>query len=297
MTRLVDHRVFGIFVLATLVGCGGRDDRRRGPFDAGTMGVDGGPIVDGGTERDVGTPDDDAGGGDTDAGIDPGTDTRRFVPEFPNTYGGMAADPGFEVIAHTVRVEPVYENLEYLVAIRNTFSLTICSMSLITRFYDVGGTQIGSTSGPVESVPHRGCSGTCGMVLCLGPGHIGMQSSRIDLGGRGAESIARAEWTTGGVNLIDAVPTSELTVTGVMETDDGFGNKVLRGQLYNYGGSTLRNPEIAIFGVNAVGRPLFETGDVDFSNLPSGTAWSFMTSPSFEETYADLVEFPQADDL
>jgi hypothetical protein len=231
----------------------------------------------------------------TDARIDEASDTRLFVPDFPNTYGGPMADPGFEVIAHTVR--RLRFEADYLVAIQNTFGLTICALDLETIFFDDGGRELARTRARVETSPHRGVSGTGGLVPgCLGPGQIGMQSVHLRLASDRIGEIARAEWIIGGINLTDAVPSTDLAITGVVAEPDPLGGRHFTGRLENRTGSTLRYPAVAIFGVNAVGRPLFASGRVGDTSVAAGGSWTFETFPTFEETYASYVGFPDGSD-
>jgi hypothetical protein len=69
------------------------------------------------------------------------------------------------------------------------------------------------------------------------------------------------------------------------------------GEVENNLPDTVKNPSISIFGLNAVGRPLFETGTIDLVNVAAGSSWSFETNPSFDEIPADFAAFPDASDL
>src|SRR5689334_6134584 len=115
MSRIA--RGWGVWVFATCVlGACGSERARSGGIDAGLHGPEGGVLTFDAAElvgedaaetdatvhpRDGGRPEGD-GGGHGDAGEDPASDTRLFVPEVPITYGGMLTDPGFVVAAHTV---------------------------------------------------------------------------------------------------------------------------------------------------------------------------------------------------
>jgi hypothetical protein len=53
---------------------------------------------------------------------------------------------------------------------------------------------------------------------------------------------------------------------------------------------------VSVFGLNAVGRPLFESGDIELLDIPRGGSWSFSTTPNVDETFAALVAFPDANE-
>lgn len=205
------------------------------------------------------------------------------------------ADPGFEVIAHTVQ-EGVL-GTEYLVALENTFGLTICALDLRTQFLDSSGTLIDETRGLVETPPHRGSSGSGGLVSnCLGPGQVGMQSIRVDLGTRTIDDIASITWVIGGINLTDAASTDDIGVSGIVTEPDDFGGNRFTGQFDNDTSGTLRFPDVSIFGLNAVGRPLFESGAIQDTTVPAGGSWTFHTSPGFDDTFASTAAFAKANE-
>jgi hypothetical protein len=72
--------------------------------------------------------------------------------------------------------------------------------------------------------------------------------------------------------------------------DDGFGGYQFVGTLSNDAPLPVDNPSIAIFGVNAAGRPLFEARDDSTTTIAPGSSWSF-TTQSFDEMPLDYVVF------
>lgn len=293
------HRSIAIVaVLSLALGLFACGSRRRGVMrvpdsgaaDAMTPPPDSGPPPeDGGL--DAGRPDAGSGDAGVDAGPDPATDRQFFVPAIPYTYGGSIADPGVEVFAFTVRRDPTLGNLDFLAAIRNVSTLTLCSLDLRTRFFDASGLQIGSATGLVETPPHRGSSGAGSLVdHCLGPGQIGMQSALLDLGSADESEIASATWSVYALNLTDAVPTTDVRVEGVTTTTSS-GRSRFTGRVVNGTTGTVSYPSVSIFGVNAVGRPLFESSAISSTTLSPGASWTFETNPSFMETFADYSAF------
>jgi len=113
--------------------------------------------------------------------------------------------------------------------------------------------------------------------------------------GFSVDAIESGTFDVSAINLVDAVRTEELpVVTSVVP--GSFGRRRVTGRVTNLGSGTVRNPDVAIFGVNLVGRPLFFASDVDILTIPRGGSWSFSATPEFEGEYASLVSFADASD-
>jgi hypothetical protein len=124
-----------------------------------------------------------------------------------------------------------------------------------------------------------------------------MTSDQIVLLDVDIASIARITYYVGGINVADAVPTDDLTVTGLTRVDGEFGGSVMIGSMQNNSSTTVDNPSVTVFGLNSAGRPLFATDDIELTSIAAGSSWSFTTSPSFDEAYATTVAFPEASDF
>jgi hypothetical protein len=250
---------------------------------------DGGPVLPDARTIDTGPP---------DAGtVDGATDRRLFVPDVPHTYDGTLTDPGVTILAHTIAVDPVLGGFTFLVAVRNTSTnIHLCAMDLTTRFWTASGTQIGMTQSLVATPPSRGVSGTGHLTSnCLLPGATGMQSNRLDLGTHTVDEIDHTTWQVGGINLIDSVATSDIGVSGV-STRMSFGQLDFVGTFENHSSVAVRFPEVWVFGLNAVGRPLYGGHDIDSGTVAARSTWSFDAIPGFTGTYASTVAFPKGSD-
>lgn len=246
-------------------------------------------------QRDAGVADGAPPG--ADGGPGPGGDTRRFVPDIPITYAGMMASPGVELVGWTIREDPVLRDHTFVLAVRNTYGSPLCSLTVDVEFFDATGVRIGDAGTLVEGPPHRGCYGDCGFVGCISDDEVGMYAAPLYLtGGRAADEIARGTFVTGGINLIDGVHTSDIAVAGVMTAPGTFRGQHFVGRVENRSGARVRNPQVWIFGLNAVGRPLFGTRDIEIVDIFPGSSWSFSTHPDFEEEYVSYVAFAEASD-
>jgi hypothetical protein len=275
-------------LVALPVGCADDAWTPQGPpgeileFDAGAF--DPAPLDS--SVPDGSEPGEDASGG--------GSDTRLFVPDVPITYGGTFADPQLEVIAHTVR-EGTFGH-QFLLAVRHTGSVdVICALSIRSTFFDAAGTQIASTADlGVDAYVYR----STGLLnRCIGPGQIAMQKLDLDLGLREVEDIASITWQSGGIIITDASPTSVLSVSAISTVTDPWDRERFTGSVRNNGTVTLTGPAIEIYGVNAVGRPLFSSGALESTTIPPGGTWSFETFPGFTESYSGVWTFPRAREL
>lgn len=229
------------------------------------------------------------------AGSGGATDMRRFVPEVPNTYDSTVANPGLEVIAHTLREGLL--GMEWLVAIENTGTSFICALDIQNRFYDASNNEIASGNSTLVETPlARGSSGNGGLLQCLGPGQIGMAVDEFALSDlTDPSTIAAVKHDFGGGILLDAAVTNDIVVTGVRVTTDTLGRSAFTGQVRNDSDATVTNPRISIFGVNAVGRPLVEASDVELTTIAPGASWTF-TTQGFEESVESFVAFPRVSD-
>ncbi|MBO6936856.1 MAG: hypothetical protein JJ863_17935 [Deltaproteobacteria bacterium] len=233
--------------------------------------------------------------------IDSGPDDslERFVPDIPFEYDGTIIEVGLEVVGFTI-APPDFEGgtPRFLVAVRNTsFDLRLCALDFRMEFDDSSGTYIALARGVIEGVPHRGVSGTGRLTYCLSPGDVGMMSVFLELGGGyTVEDIASARWQAGAINLTDAVRTSDLLVTDLEVIPDGT-RYAFRGRMQNRSSATVQSPQIKVFGVNAVGRPMVMGSEIELISVSAGTSWFFETLTFATNDFESMVAFPQARDL
>jgi hypothetical protein len=226
----------------------------------------------------------------SDAGMGP--DMRRFVPDVPLSYVGTIVDPGVEIVGFTLHEHPSYPGqFEFLAAVRNVSAdLRLCAADLETMFRDGGGARLGRGFGLIESPLHRGSSGAGGLINCISPGQTGMQAVLVDLGSRTIDDVTSITWTIGALNVFDAVPSADLTVTDVMAIA-APGGRVFTGRLENRGRRTVTGPRVTLFGLNVVGRPLFASSDIESIDVAPAGSWGFETGPSFDEAYDSHAAF------
>ena len=98
--------------------------------------------------------------------------------------------------------------------------------------------------------------------------------------------------SVGGIILTDAVPTDDIKVTGVQAVASGTTGQVFSGAVKNDGTSSVKNPSVAIYGLNAAGRPLFSSEAIELVGIPAGGSWMFKTTNKFNEPFSDFAAYP-----
>jgi hypothetical protein len=235
-----------------------------------------------------------AAGSAGNAGTAGNGDFTFFSPDLPNTYAGNVAEPGMELFAHTLR-----EGLlgpELLVAVRNTSEDFLCTVDVALTYFDEAGTELGDTTCLLHTALARGSSGEGAFVECLNPGTVGMATCRLyGIEAENVSAIASFKHEFGALILIDAATTDDIDVLGVTIVEDVLGDSHFEGRLHNGSDTSVTSLRISVFGVNAVGRPLVEATDSDFSSLPAGSSWNFVTG-SFSEQVSKYAAYPSVRD-
>jgi hypothetical protein len=176
------------------------------------MGGAGGTMPDaGGTMPDASMQD----SGEPDAEVDAGgeDDTALFVPSFESTHVG-ADDGGLKIVAHTLGEGSL--GAEWLVAVENQGTLKLCAITVDLTFFDAGGNELASGFIGLETPMHLGCNGTCGLTTgCLSPGQTGMGVGLTLINDIDVTQIASVEHTFSGLQLVDAVPTTDIVASGI----------------------------------------------------------------------------------
>jgi hypothetical protein len=175
-------------------------------------------------------------------------------------------------------------------------NLVLCAVDIDCTFYDAQQTELASAMFLVDTPLYRGSSGTGGLMQCLGPGQIGMAAHDTVLANVDTSTIAAVSYDFGAVNVTDAVATSDLQVTGVTTSDDGFGGTQFTGKLINHASTAVTNPSVVFYTVNAAGRPLEQTEAIELTSIAAGSSWTFTTLVSVTGAYDHYVTFPDASD-
>jgi hypothetical protein len=235
-----------------------------------------------------------ATGGGGSGGAAPVSD-NAFEPDVPEEYVGSVVTPGMKVVAHTAREAAV--GTEWLMAVKNTSTDYLCAVNVTYKFLDAGGVELADGSGLLDVQIVRGSSGAGGFTNCLEPGKIGMLKDTLALEGVDVAKIAKVTHAFGALILTDASPTTDIKVKDVQAIDQGANGQVFTGAVSNDSPKGVKNPSIAIYGLNAAGRPLFSSEDIELTTIASGASWMFSTTPKFNQKFASFAAYPDVSDL
>jgi hypothetical protein len=308
--------VVGVGMFVSLQGCSGGSDSPNdsmagsGGSAAGSTAATGGSGGSAGQAQSGGTAGETGGGS---AGAAAGTGgsgglsggggqaggssaATAFVPDVPEEYVGKIVSPGMEVVAHTAREAGI--NKEWLMAVKNTGTAHLCAIDVSFSFLDANGAKLGSaTSVPLDIPVERGNGGKGGHTNCLAPGKIGMLKDTLSLLDVDVSKIAKVTHEFGAIILSDAMPTDDIKVTDVQAVAGNISGQVFSGTLKNDAATGVKNPSVAVYGLNAVGRPLFSSEAIELVSIAAGTSWMFKTTGSFTEQFSDYAAYPHVTDL
>jgi len=311
MKRLrLDVVVLGLCALSGVTGCGdGGDDGPSatagtgggGTSNAGGAGSDSGgnsagtagSALAGGSSGGGGSGGQATGGGGS-GGAEPISD-NAFEPNVPEEYVGNVVSPGMKVVAHTARDAAF--GTEWLMAVKNTSTDYLCAINVTYKFLDAEGVELADGSGLLDVQLVRGSSGAGGFTNCLEPGKVGMLKDTLALESVDIANIAKVTHAFGALILSDGSPTTDIQVKDVRAVDEGANGQVFTGAVFNDSPDAVKNPSIAIYGLNAAGRPLFSSEDIELTTIASGASWMFSTTPKFDQKFASFAAYPDVSDL
>lgn len=300
----------GLFALSCVTACGdGAEDEpssKAGSGGGGSSSVAGAGSNSGGNS--AGNAGSSTGGGGTGGGGSGGQATagggsgggntvsdNAFEPDVPEEYTGSVVSPGMEVVAHTAREDAI--GTEWLMAVKNTSTDYLCAIDVTYKFLDADGVELADGFGVLDIQIVRGSSGTGGFTNCLEPGKIGMLKDTLALDGVDITKIAKVTHAFGALILTDAAPTTDIKVNDVEAVAEGATGKVFTGAVLNDSPDGVKNPSIAIYGLNAAGRPLFSSEDIELTTIAAGASWMFSTTPKFDQEFASFAAYPDVSDL
>ncbi len=205
------------------------------------------------------------------ARVDAGDD-RLFVPQgLPNTNGD-GQDVGLVLVAFTL--VPGAAGPSFFAAVQNVLTTPLCEPGMMISFYDQNAELVGTAASVLQSGRfYQLGDGT--VIPCVDPGQIAMT------GETGLPNTIVIDQLGSLVHLfpsfnVDVVPAGDLTVSGIAAAAADGGTGYV-GNVVNQIGSMLSSPNVAIFPVNRVGRPLGMATATTTTDLPAGGTWAFQT--------------------
>ena len=230
----------------------------------------------------------DGSGGRDDLTGEPGDDLL-FVPEGLPNANVNGTDVGLVLAAFTLAQGAT--GPELFAAVRNDGDAPACQPGMTVDFYDQADQRVSSAGGVLQSGRlYQLDDGT--IIPCIAPGQTAMAAATALPDAIVIDELGHLEHLFPAFVLDGIVPVAGLAVSGVaaVATDAGH---VYTGQLTNGLDVTVRAPQVLVFPVNRVGRPLGVAMSRGTADLPAGGSRTFETS-SVDTFGVDFVAFPVA---
>ena len=202
-------------------------------------------------------------------------DDLRFVPQgLPNTPRDGDVAGGLRLVAFSLVQGEA--GPELYAAVKNDGPTPSCEAGMLTDFFDKSEQLVASAGSVLQTRQfYRTDSGT--IIPCFDPGEIAMSVSthlpeNIVLAQLGALKHAFPAFTVDGI-----VPVAGLSISDVQIVAAGAGS-AYAGSLSNGFDVSVSAPQVTIFPLNRVGRPLGAATSSAATDLPPRSIWSFETS-------------------
>lgn len=252
----------------------------------------GGSSANGGASPAGGTTNGEGGGGGGAAGGSSGSeaggggaggaadDGLLFVPEGLSNTEVSGEGEGLTLVASTLVQGAT--GPEFYAAVRNDGVTPACDAGMIVYFIDKAE-QLVASRGSILRTGHlyRLNDGSGVIIPCVAAGEIAMAAITDLPADLVIEELGYLQHTFPAFT-VDVVPVGVVTVDEVESVSRGAGS-AYTGTLKNGLDVAVRDPEVTVFPVNRVGRPLGVATSSAAVVVPPGGTWTFETT-----TVADL---------
>ncbi|WP_159397261.1 FxLYD domain-containing protein [Sorangium cellulosum] len=166
---------------------------------------------------------------------------------------------------------------ELYAAVRNDGETPACDPGMIVHFIDKAEQLVTTWGGGLRSGQLYQLSDGSGVIIpCVAPGEIAMAASTDLPGDIAIEELGYLKHEFPAFT-VDVVPLDAITVSGVETVRRGAGS-AYTGTLENGLDVAVSDPEITVFPVNRVGRPLGVATSSAAADIPPGGTWTFETT-------------------
>ena len=203
-------------------------------------------------------------------------DQRFFVPERMAISPRPVINSAFNVIALTLQQGTA--GAELFAAVRNDGDGAACNPYFSAELHDQDDQTIGAgISGLMVRRFYRFTDGTDTIAGCVGPGDVTMVAL-TDLSLTTAiEAVKSVVYASGYWFLPDVVAIDGVSLQQVKAVSRS-GGVAYAGALVNGLDAAISHPTVAVFPLNAVGRPLAVAYDGAMLEVPPGGTWAFETN-------------------
>jgi hypothetical protein len=217
-------------------------------------------------------------------------DDRLFVPEdLPNTPQEGEIGVTLKVVAFTLQQGP--NGPQLFAAVKNEGTTPSCNPGMVTEFFDKSGQSVASVGVALKTKQLYALDSST-FVGCIDPGQVGMSASTTLPSAIVIEELGSLKHNFPTFGLDGIVPVAGFTV-GQIQTVAVSGGSSFKGTFTNGLEVTVKDPNVTIFPVNRVGRPLGVATSSGTTELAPGGTWSFETS-TVTDAGADQVAYPSA---
>jgi hypothetical protein len=217
-------------------------------------------------------------------------DESAFSPEgLPNLPLDSVAGV-LTLFASTLK--PGANGLELYAAIRNDGAYPLCGAAMMIEFYDHADQLMGTASAGVQSGRLYRIPDGSGTISCVAPGQTAMAAATSLPQGLELEALKYLghrfpAFQIDGAELLPSATVSEVEAYATAE------GTVYRGTVLNAADAPISDPNVSVFPVNGVGRPLGVATSKGTVEIAPADTWSFETS-AIAEPGVDHVAFATA---
>ncbi|WP_437680049.1 FxLYD domain-containing protein [Sorangium sp. So ce131] len=267
-----------------------------GTASGGSSGSGGVVLPSGGTTNSGG-----AGGGEAGAassgsetsgsGVGGGSgEDLLFVPEGLSSAELDGEGGGLTLVAFTL-VQGA-NGPELYAAVRNDGDTPACDAGMMVYFIDEAEQLVTSWGGSLRSGRLYQLNDGSGVIIpCVAPGEVAMAASTDLPDDLVIEELGALKHRFPAFT-VDVVPVDAITV-GAVETVSRGDRSAYTGTLENGLDVAVSDPEVAVFPVNRVGRPLGMATSRAAADVPPGGTWTFETT-TVDDPGVDYVVYPTA---
>jgi|GEM_PF-1312879 len=206
---------------------------------------------------------------------DEADDRALFLPASVRVTPRPGINSVFNVAALTLR--PSAGGADVYAAVRNEGDILACNASFSVELHDEDDQVIGaSISGLMTRGFYRFTDGSGTIAGCVAPGEVTMVAIRDLTLYAPLEDVQSAVYQSNYWGDLKLAPTDGVSLADVKPLKDGDGVRYT-GELVNGLDTDLRDPTVAVFSLNAVGRPLGVAYGASSVSLAPCAKWEFQT--------------------
>ncbi len=212
---------------------------------------------------------------------------QAFLPaNITNEYVGMDSSGLTLVSFSLLQSAGLFEEVTWFVALKNLGETPICYPQIQGTFETAAGYQLAKSRADfLEAKPWAAYGSPS---PCVGAGEIAMGAVTSGLSGLVVDQVAHIKYGVGGNITPSATPLPEITFESLEIREPFQDSFSLTGKMVNGLNTTIVNPSVEVFVVDAVGRPYAHLSDIAILQVTAGQSWTFDTG-TLKEPFENYV--------